>query len=133
MSPVLAAKALVIWFVILVLAVANGLLREMVLLPGLGSTVGLILSGALLCGLILGVTYAFLPWLGARSATQLMLVGSGWLVLTLIFEFSFGLLQGKSLVEILEAYAFKDGNIWPLVLLVTATSPWLAARLKGWI
>ena len=55
------------------------------------------------------------------------------LFLTLAFEFSFGLLRGKTMAELFSAYAFKDGNIWPLVLAVTAMAPWLAAKLRGWL
>ena len=128
-----AIKALVIWFAILVLAVVNGLLREKVLIPSLGAVPSMILSGILLSCLILAVAYLFLPWLGTRVSAQLLLIGAGWLVLTLIFELSFGLFRGMAPDEIIEAYTFKGGNIWPIVLLVTALSPWLAAKLRGWI
>ncbi|WP_404419486.1 hypothetical protein [Marinospirillum sp.] len=128
----IALKALVIWFAILVLAIANGVLRESVLVPGLGTPTALIVSGLLLSALIIGVTYFSLPWLHIRRPVQLWAVGLGWLALTLVFEFSFGLLQGKSWPELLEAYTFKDGNIWPLVLAVTALAPYIAAKLRGW-
>lgn len=128
-----AAKALAIWVVILVLAVINGTFREAVLIPKLGNTSGLLLSGVLLCLLILAATYVLLPWLHIRRLSQLVLVGLCWLALTLVFEFSFGLLRGQALPEILGAYTFKGGNIWSVVLLVTAAAPWLAARLRGWL
>ena len=133
MTTEVAAKALAIWVVILVLAVINGTLREAVLIPKLGNTSGLILSGVLLSLLILAATYLLLPWLGIRRSSQLVLVGLCWLALTLVFEFSFGLLRGKALPEILGAYTFKGGNIWSVVLVVTAVAPWLAARLRGWL
>lgn len=127
-----AARALVVWFAILLLAVANGLFREAVLIPMLGKAPGMVLSGALLSGIILAVAYLSLPWLATRVSAQLFAIGSWWLVLTLVFEFSFGFLGGKSLSQILEAYAFKDGNTWPIVLLTTLVSPWLAAKFRGW-
>ncbi|MFK7845635.1 MAG: hypothetical protein AB8G77_10065 [Rhodothermales bacterium] len=133
MSLGVAVKALVIWLAILVVAVVNGLLREKLFIPNLGAIPGMVLSGVLLSCLILAVAYVFLPWLGARFPAQLMLIGVGWLVLTLTFEFSFGFFRGKTLSELLEAYAFEGGNIWPVVLLVTAVSPWLAAKFRGWI
>jgi len=128
-----AAKALAIWVVILVLAVINGTFREAVLIPKLGSSSGLFLSGLLLSLLILAATYLLLPWLGIRRSGQLLLIGVCWLALTLVFEFSFGLLRGKALSEILGAYTFKGGNIWSVVLVVTAVAPCLAARLRGWL
>ena len=131
MTLVVAGKALVLWAVILVCAVANGALREAVLIPRLGGTPGLVISGLALSGVIVLVAYLGVPWLGARGVSELVLVGLGWLAATLIFEFSFGLLRGKSLAELLSAYTFEGGNIWPLVLVITAIAPWLAARLRG--
>lgn len=129
---VIAIKALAIWAGILVLAVLNGALREAFLIPKLGTAAGLILSGVLLSALIFVVAYLSLPWLGARRRAELLGIGLGWLALTLVFEFSFGLWQGKSWQVLLEAYTFKGGNIWPAVLVVTALAPYLAAKLRGW-
>ncbi|MBK6612859.1 MAG: hypothetical protein IPG27_01815 [Ottowia sp.] len=128
----MAFKAVAIWAAILLLAIANGALREALLIPKIGSPAGLVLSGLLLCALILAVACLSLPWLGARATAELIFVGSGWLALTVAFEFCLGLLQGKTLPAILEAYTFKGGNLWPLVLLVTALAPWIAARARGW-
>ena len=127
-----ALKSLVIWAAILVLAILNGALREAVFIPKLGTATGLVLSGLLLSALIIAVSYLALPWLDAWRLAQLLAVGLGWVVLTLVFEFSFGLWQGKSWPALLEAYTFKGGNIWPVVLLVTALAPYIAARLRGW-
>lgn len=125
-------KALAIWAGILALAVLNGLLREAIFIPQLGMVAGLVFSGILLSALIFGVTCLSLPWLGARRSAEFVGIGLGWLALTLVFEFSFGLWQGKPLQDMLEAYTFKGGNIWPAVLVVTALSPYLAAKLRGW-
>jgi hypothetical protein len=133
MSLGTAAKALSVWAAILVMAFANGILREAVLIPSLGRTLGLVLSGLLLSCLILLTAYVSLPWLGIRGSGELIAVGLAWLALTLVFEFSFGLSRGRPLSEILEAYTFKDGNIWPVVLLITALSPWLAGTFRAWL
>ncbi len=133
MLAAIAVKALVIWLGILALAVANGIFREAVLIPRLGTPSALVLSGLLLATLILGIAYLSLPWLGTRQPPYLLGVGFGWLGLTLVFEFSFGLWQGKSWPVLLEAYTFKDGNVWPLVLAVVALAPYVAARLRGWL
>lgn len=127
-----ALKWLAVWAVILALAIPNGALREAVLVPRLGTTTGFGLSGLLLSSLIIVVSYVALPWLDAHRLGQLLAIGLGWVALTLVFEFSFGLWQGKSWPALLQAYTFKDGNIWPLVLLVTALSPYIAAKLRGW-
>ena len=133
MSAEIAAKALAIWFGILVLAIVNGMLRDVVLIPVLGHEQGFILSGVILSALILTVTYISLPWFGPAPMARYIALGLGWLFLTLVFEFTFGrLIQGKPWPELLEAYTFKGGNIWPVVLLVVTTAPYIAARIRGW-
>ena len=129
----LIVKALLVWVGILVLAVVNGAIREAVIIPAIGTTNAFILSGVLLIFLIVVITYLALPWMEARKILHLIVIGLGWLCLTLAFEFSFGLLQGKSIHELLIAYTFKGGNIWPLVLLTTASAPYITAKLRGWV
>ena len=133
MPVVLALKTSAIWVVILMLAILNGALRETVLIPQFGTATSFILSGVLLSVIIFVIANISLPWLGARRSTELVGIGLGWLTLTIVFEFSFGLLQGKSWQVLLEAYMFKGGNIWPAVLVVTALAPWLAAKFRGWV
>ena len=132
MPVVVTLKALAIWVGILMFAVLNGVLRETILIPQLGTATSLILSGVLLSVIILVIAYFSLPWLGARRLAELAVIGLGWLALTIVFEFSFGLLQGKSWQVLLEAYMFKGGNIWPAVLVVIALALWLAAKFRGW-
>lgn len=126
-------KSLLLWLAILVMAVLNGLVREYLLAPALGAVAGMVLSGVLLAGLVFVMTYLALPWLGRRSGWQWGVMGLGWLMLTLGFEFGFGLGRGLTSEVLLQAYTFRGGNLWPLVLLVTAVSPWLAARLRGYL
>ncbi|GGY66046.1 phosphoglycerate mutase family protein [Marinobacter zhanjiangensis] len=127
----MTSKALAVWIGILMLAVLNGLLREAILVPNLGAVAGQLLSGIVLSVLILVVAWFSLPWLGAQHTAQLFAIGLGWLALTLVFEFSFGLWQGKSWQTLFDAYRFRDGNIWPVVLAVTAMAPYCAARLRN--
>ncbi|MGM0615874.1 MAG: hypothetical protein ACQES7_09940 [Pseudomonadota bacterium] len=132
MLPVVL-KACLIWIGILVLAIANGVVREAILLPWLGEVAAYRVSGLLLSALILGMAYLALPWLPELSPQQYGWLGLGWLALTLVFEFSFGLAQGKSWPEMLAAYTFQQGNLWPVVLAVTLSAPYLAARMRGWM
>ena len=128
----LILKAIGIWGVILVCAVLNGAVREAVLVPKLGNPVALVLSGLLLSACILVVSFELVPKLGRLQTRDCLYLGLFWLCLTLVFEFSFGrLLQQRSWSELLEAYTFKGGNIWPLVLLVTLIAPLLAVRLRS--
>lgn len=125
-------KALVVWFGILALAIGNGALREKAFLPAFGRFVALALSGSILAVCIFAVAWLAVPWWGALSARQWWWVGTFWLLLTIAFEFSFGrFAQHKGWAELLEAYTFKGGNIWPVVLVSTLVSPWLAAHARG--
>ncbi|TBW57640.1 hypothetical protein EZI54_06270 [Marinobacter halodurans] len=131
MSAALMIKTLLVWLGILALAIGNGVLREALLMPVFGAPAGLVLSGVLLSGLILGVAYAVLPWFGRLPLTRYWAIGMTWLCLTLVFEFGFGyLVQGKSWPQLFEAYTFQGGNIWPIVLLVVATAPRVAVWLR---
>lgn len=126
----LVVRSTAAWLLILLLAVVNGAFRESVLLPRLGDPAAHLVSGALLIGCIVVVSYLLVPRLGTKSRRQRVYVGLFWLVLTLAFEFTFGLfVQGKSWHEVLAAYTFQGGNIWPLVLVVTAVAPLLFGRL----
>jgi hypothetical protein len=121
-----------VWLAILVLAIANGALREAVLLPAWGRPAGLVTSGVLLALLILAMALACVRWIGACSPARAWRLGVAWLLMTLAFESGFGaLVQGKPLHELLAAYTFRDGNLWPLVLLVTLLAPVLARRLRS--
>ena len=125
-------KALALWFAILALAMANGIAREKALVPAFGPFAALIASGIVLSSCIFLVAAFAAPWIGRMAAAQWLGVGALWLVMTLAFEFGFGrLVQHKGWAELLAAYTFKGGNLWPLVLVVVLISPWLAAKLRG--
>jgi hypothetical protein len=124
-------KALALWLIILVLAIGNGLLREAVLVPVLGRFVGLMTSGLVLSLLVLLVALLAAPWYGRLEAGRYWLIGAGWLVLTVAFEFGMGrLIQHKPWQELLQAYTFSGGNIWPVVLLMVLVAPRLAAWFR---
>jgi len=129
----LVVKAVIVWLIILGLAFANAALREAVLVPWIGKVRGLTLSGVILSALVLGVAYLTLPWIGASRAIELLAIGMGWLVFTLSFDLLMGAIQGERIRQQFDAYLFKRGNLWPVVLLVTASAPWLAAKLRGWM
>lgn len=130
MMPVL--KATGIWLLILACAFLNGTLREAVPVPKLGNPVALMLSGVLLSACILAVSFVLVPRLGIFRVPHCLYLGLFWLLLTLAFEIGFGrFLRHQSWPVLLEAYTFRNGNIWPLVLLVTFIAPLVAVRLRN--
>lgn len=131
MTPSVWIKAVLLWLAILVLAILNGALREVMLIPAWGSYAGLVVSGMILSICIFLVASAAAPWFGPLTSRQWLWVGSFWLLLTVVFEFAFGrFVQHKSWADLLHAYSFQGGNIWPIVLFVTFVSPWSAAKLR---
>jgi len=128
----LVLKGFGIWLLILGCAFVNGTLRETVLVPKLGNPSALILSGVLLSACILAVSLALVPRLGDLQVPHYLYFGLFWLFLTLSFEIGFGrLLRHQSWSTLLEAYTFKNGNIWVLVLVVTVLAPLIVAKLRG--
>lgn len=127
----LLLRSVGIWLLILACAIVNGGLRESALIPLLGTSAAFVASGLLLSACIVGVSLWLVPRLGPLQAMQAVGLGLFWLCLTLAFEFGFGrLVLHHSWHEIFEAYTFKNGNLWPLVLLVTFIAPVLAVRLS---
>jgi len=125
-------KVLLIWLLILFLAFVNGGLRELILLPTLGVPYALVLSGVMLSACVLAVTAATLPRISPLANREAAWIGAFWLLLTLVFEFGFGFfVQHKPWHELLEAYTFANGNIWPIVLVVILIAPLLAKRLQN--
>ena len=113
------------WLVILVFAIANGALREAVLAPVLGRVAGNLLSGLLLSIVIVVAAAAAVRRPPPLLPREAVLLGLFWFALTIVFEFSLGLAQGKTLTDLLAPYRFEGGNLWPVVLLVALVAPWL--------
>jgi hypothetical protein len=125
-------KACGVWLLFIPLAIVNGLAREKVLAPLLGQQVALPVSGLTLSALIFGMTFLLIPFIGALGPSRLWAVGVLWVGMTIAFEFSFGhYVMGKEWSRLLEAYRVSGGNLWVVVLIVTAVSPYLAAKLRG--
>ena len=132
MSAAVWLKALVLWIAILVLAIANGAIREQALIPAFGASAGLTISGVILSICILTVALLAVPWYGALERHQWLFVGLLWVGMTLLFEFAFGrFVRHETWAELLQAWTFRGGNLWPAVVAVAAASPFLAARIRG--
>ena len=125
-------RALAIWLVLLVLASANGALREGIIIPATGETAGRAISTLLLSAIILATTWFTIAWIRPSTSGDAGIVGALWVALTLAFEFLAGhYIFGDSWDRLLEDYNLLAGRIWVLVLITTATAPWLASRGRG--
>ena len=120
-----------IWLVIVIAAILNGTFREKVLVPAIGSSMALPLSGMLLALLVFLVAYMLISSIGSSETKTYILLGLLWVLLTLSFEFLFGhFVAGKSWHEILQIFNLKKGDLFTVVLAITGLSPWLAAKLR---
>lgn len=122
----------------MVLAIANGALRELMLTPRLGARAAHQISTVLLCLLILLVGWLLTPWMltplvsgqtigaqpeGSQQA-EAWKIGGLWLALTLAFEFLAGhYVFGNSWQKLLADYDVFKGRIWVFVPIVTLIAP----------
>ncbi len=111
-----------VWIGMAVIAVANGVVRETLIVPRTGEYPGHVVSTAMLVLAILLVSWLYFSWTAiAYSQLELVLVGIGWTALTVGFEFLVGALEGTPVAVTLGQYNVFAGQVWiavPLSLLV---------------
>ncbi len=128
---VILFKSFGIWLLILLAAIANGLFRDLVMVPALGDPVARAISSVSLSLLVLVITLLFITRLGISRKHQLWSVGWFWLALTLCFEFLFGhYVGGASWSALLADYNILEGRLWLLVVVTTLCAPAIAGRIR---
>lgn len=134
MTIALLLKASSVWLLIAVFAIINGIVRDKLLVPAIGNSLALPVSGLSLSLIVLMVTYLSIGFFGKRAARSYWLIGLQWVLMTLAFEFLFGhYVAGKSWQEIAQVFNVMSGNLMLLVLVTSLISPYLVARWKGLI
>ncbi|MFD1598511.1 hypothetical protein [Halobellus rarus] len=119
-----------VWVAMAVLAVANGALREVVLVPRIGEYAGHVVSTVLLVAAILTVSGLFFANTPIEyTRVELLLVGVGWTALTVGFEFLVGHVEGTPVSETVAQYDVLAGQVWILVPLTLLVAP----LLFGWV
>lgn len=122
--PVVFVYPLGLWVAMAAFAVANGVFRESVLVPQVGERVGHLLSTAILIAAILTLAAVYfgrttIVW----TRVELVLVGVGWVVLTVGFEFLIGYLEGIPIEETLAQYDVLAGQVWIFVPVALLLAP----------
>jgi hypothetical protein len=124
-------RSFFVWLLFVPVAIANGALRDLVLTPALGDTLGRAVSSLTLSILILGLALLLVDRLGVNTRAGYLVVGAFWLVLTLLFEVSFALLvMGHPMDELLQDYDIFRGRLWLIVLVATFFAPLLAGKMR---
>ncbi len=127
-----AARAFVVWLVLIAVESVHGILRGLFLVPRVGAfragQIGVFVASLL----ILAVACLFVRWIGAAGTKALLAVGFFWLVLFACFELGFGhYVFGLSWEVLLSDYDVPHGGLMPFGFVVLLFSPWIAARVRG--
>ena len=124
-------KYLLAWIPLVLIAIANGAMREALFTKRLGEPRAHQLSCA--TGILLFAVYVWALvriWPPASSG-QAIAIGLVWLALTVVFEFLFGrFARGISWSELLHDYNILAGRLWVLVLVWVTIAPYLFYRLQ---
>lgn len=116
-------RSLLVWLCFIPVAILNGGLRQYVLDRWLGEVGANALSGVLLSLFILLISGLLLPRIAKYNRKESYQIGIVWMLLTIGFEFTFGLTSGISFRELLSAYNPMSGNLWLLVVVTTFGAP----------
>lgn len=120
------------WFPMVLIAIANGSLRQF----GYGPHLGELAAHQISCFTAV-LFFSIYTWILSRrwplsGAGQALAVGGIWLVLTVAFEFLFGFYAaGHSLERLLADYNVWAGRLWVFVLASVAFLPYAVYRLRS--
>ena len=123
-------RAFSVWLIIIVAEIVHGILRAIVLVPWVGefrsNQIGVFTGSAI----ILAIAYLTIRWIGASYRSELVMVGTIWLVLTIVFEVVFGrFVMDLPWERLLADYNMPAGGLMPLGLAVLFLSPWVASKM----
>ena len=123
-------RYILFWFVLVLIAIGNGVLREATYGKGVTELLAHQISTA--SGILFtGVAV----WLFSRawpvdSLAQAQVIGIAWLLLTLGFEFLFGhFVAGHSWGSLLQDYNLLAGRVWVFFLAWVAVMPYLVYKI----
>jgi hypothetical protein len=119
------------WFLLMILAIINAIVREGIFTSFLNELRAHQLSTFTLMIFILTGTYLILHFSGIHlSDQQALFMGCIWVLMTIIFEFVAGhYLFGNSWDKLISDYNILKGRIWILILITSLISPYLANRI----
>ena len=122
-------RALMVWFGLLLVALANGALREIALIPSVGEASAHAVSSITLAAAIMVLSWFTITWIRPTCASDAWTIGILWLALTLAFEFFAGhYVFGNSWSQLWADYNVLRGRIWIAVLAATLVGPVVALR-----
>ncbi len=116
-------RAILSWFLLLTVAVANGGLREVAYPAALGDFAARQVATGIGAAAIGAAIWVLLRRWPIRRAPEALAVGALWTALTIAFEVGFGRARGLPWDAIRAQYALWDGQLWPLLLAWLLVAP----------
>lgn len=119
-----------LWVVFAILAVINGIFREVVLVAVFAEGVAHVLSTAILIMAILLLSWLYFSrTLREYTRRELLLIGLVWTGLVVLFELVALLVAGAGPSELLAPYDVLAGSVWVLVPLTLFIAPLLFGHI----
>lgn len=122
-------KYFLAWFPMLILAIANGALRDLVYKKHVGELTAHQISTITLFVLFVVYITLVVKLFPPDSGKQALFLGIGWACMTLSFEFGFGKYRGNSWEKLFSDYNLLQGHIWLLIPLTLALYPYAVYHL----
>jgi len=121
--------ALLVWFILGILAIVNGVIRNTYYTLAVGGLAAHQISTAIFVAVVLIVACIFVKAVKPADR-ELIFVGLFWVSLTVVFETIFGhYVMGYPWSRIVADYNIAAGRVWGFVLLVTFFAPLIARKV----
>ena len=122
-------KYILLWFPMLFLAIANGIMREALIRPRTTLVRAHQLSTFSLICLFSLYFYILILIFPETTQGQALKAGFLWLALTLAFEFGFGRYRGRTWGELIGEYNIFAGKVWILIPIWVTFGLWILLKL----
>lgn len=119
------------WFLFMILAIFNAIVRESIFSSFLNELRAHQLSTLTLMIIIFTITYLILHYTQIKlSDQQAIFIGLIWMLMTISFEFIAGhYLFGNSWEKLISDYNLLNGRIWIFIPITSIISPYLATKI----
>ena len=116
--------ALIPWFLLVLLAIINGFIRQKFIIPKVGEQKAHVIGTIIFLILQFILIFVYVKMSLIRESSILLEVGVFWVILTVLFEFGFGhYIMKHPWSKLLADYNIFKGRIWLLVLINNIFAP----------
>jgi hypothetical protein len=121
------------WFLFMICAIINAIIRNEIYKPLIGDLRAHQLSTIIFIATILIITYFVFRYSQIELTTQqIYIIGTIWLLATICFEFLAGhYVFGNSWDKLLADYNILKGRIWSFVLITILFAPYISNKIMS--